>query len=332
MKRLLVFYFSFMISYLSFAHPGIGIVIDSKGNIFYTDLKQVWKLSPDGSKTVIVQNVHTHELCIDANDNLYGEHLWYNGERLNTWGHYVWCLHPGGELVKVKEPTEGFLTDYSFVRDSSGNMYWVERFTVSRFKKKAPDGTITTIAEGKFRDIRWSYCTKEGIFYFIDLDRLYKLTPDGKFTLVTDELDDAPSILGFMNDKKHRIYGIWTDTGDNIYVALLAAKKVKRITPGGIVETVVYTKEPWSPTGGLFDRNGNMWLLESSLTNECRVRKITKVKLAGPAYGKTGSILINDIVPVSILTAVIALGVLAVRKIFSKKKWIAGKRKAVQRT
>jgi len=38
----------FLISVLGIAHPGIGIVKDSKGNIFYTDLKQVWKISPDG--------------------------------------------------------------------------------------------------------------------------------------------------------------------------------------------------------------------------------------------------------------------------------------------
>ena len=30
------------------AHPGIGIVADSRGNIFYTDLKQVWRIAPDG--------------------------------------------------------------------------------------------------------------------------------------------------------------------------------------------------------------------------------------------------------------------------------------------
>ena len=173
MKKLLaIFIFIFCFKSLS-AHPGIGIVCDSKGNIYYTDLKQIWKLTPDGKKTVVVPNVHSHELYMDSNDNLYGEHLWYNGERLDTWGHYVWCLKNDGELTKVQEPTEGFLTDYSFVRDIAGNMYWVERFTVSRFKKKTPDGTITTIAEGKFRDIRWSYCTKDGIYYFIDLDKLY---------------------------------------------------------------------------------------------------------------------------------------------------------------
>ena len=37
-----------------------------------------------------------HELCLDARGNLYGEHLWYEGERTNEWGHYVWRRAPDG--------------------------------------------------------------------------------------------------------------------------------------------------------------------------------------------------------------------------------------------
>lgn len=320
MKKIVLFLILFFSVTTLSAHPGIGIVIDSKGNIYYTDLKQVWKLTPDGTKSVVVPGIHTHELYMDANDNLYGEHLWYNGERLNTWGHYVWCLKNDGTLEKIKESTEGFLTDYSFVRDSAGNMYWVEKFTVSRFRKKTPDGIITTIAEGKFRDIRWSYCTKKGVYYFIDLDRLYKLTEDGRFTLLTDKLDDTPSVLGFLSDKRHRVYGIWTDADENIYVALLAAKKVKRISPDGKIETVAYSTEPWGPDGGVFDKEGNMWLLESSVTNECRVRKITKEKLAGPAVGKTEAVITNYIVPAGIILTIVTFGALAAKKIFSRRK------------
>ena len=76
----------------SLSHPGIGIVMDSHGNVFYTDLEHVWKISRDGKKSIAVHTVHTHELYIDSADNLYGEHLWYNGEATNTWGHRVWRL------------------------------------------------------------------------------------------------------------------------------------------------------------------------------------------------------------------------------------------------
>ncbi|MEO6584619.1 MAG: hypothetical protein ABIO05_09860, partial [Ferruginibacter sp.] len=65
----------FLIVFLNMAHayghPGIAIVKDSRGNIFYSDLTQVFKIT-NGKITVVVPNVHTHELYIDAADNLYG--------------------------------------------------------------------------------------------------------------------------------------------------------------------------------------------------------------------------------------------------------------------
>ena len=263
-----------LLSEMSTGHPGIGIVKDSKGNIFYTDLEQVWKINPAGHKTVAVSGVHTHELYIDSADHLYGEHLWYNGEKADTWGHYVWKLNTNGVVEKVKEPAAGFLENYSFIRDASGNMYWAERFTISRIKKRTPDGITTTIGEGKFRNIRWMSATKTGVVYFMDLDRLYKLH-QGTFTMLAKDLNESNSLFSIVGDT-HNAYGIWTDSKENIYVALYGGQQVKKITPGGKVSTVLYSQGAWSPTNGLFDEMGNCWILEYTMTGKARVRKIDK--------------------------------------------------------
>ncbi len=278
-KFLAIFIFLFCAKNLS-AHPGIGIVKDSKGNIYYTDLKQVWKVFPNGEKTSVVSGVHTHELYIDSQDNLYGEHLWYNGEKQNTWGYYVWRLKNTGELAKVIEPTEGFREDYSFVRDSSGNMYWVERFTVSRIMKKDPDGKISKLLEGKFGFIGWLHASTDGTIYFTENNKLHKLSPDGNFSVLADNLNSKTtgfSIMGHNYDS----YGIWTDAADNIYIAMIDAKKVIRISPDGKVQTILYSNSLWTVCSGLFDNDGNMWLLEYSVTNETRARKISKEELTG---------------------------------------------------
>lgn len=46
------------------AHPGVGIVMDSKGNVFYTDLRHIWKIDNKGTRTIAVQNVHSHEIYL----------------------------------------------------------------------------------------------------------------------------------------------------------------------------------------------------------------------------------------------------------------------------
>lgn len=293
MKKLILLLTQLVLTYTLLAHPAIGIVKDSKGNIYYSDTEKIWKITPDSKRTIAVPNVHTHELFMDNQDNLFGEHLWYNGEQSNTWGHYVWCLKNTGEVIKVQGPAEGFLTDYSFIRDAAGNMYWVERFTTSRFKKKSIDGTITTIATGKFRDIRWMYATSEGIVYFIDFHDLYKIDAAGTITLLAKKLVD--NNLPPYTPSSHDVFGIWTDKEGNVYCAITSDKVVKKVTPAGVITKIAFSTTPWTPTGGVFDNEGNLWLLECNAVNEQRARKISKEQLALPALLKPT--IINNLIP-----------------------------------
>ncbi|MGI8582088.1 MAG: hypothetical protein ACR2KX_07825 [Chitinophagaceae bacterium] len=302
---------------LCYSHPGIGVVRDSKGNIYYTDLVNVWKLAPDGKKSIAVHNVHTHELYVDTKDDLYGEHLWYNGEKLNTWGHYVWCLRSNNKLDTIIKPTAGFLKNYSFVRDKNENMYWVVRDSMSTFKKRSPDGNITTLLQRKFADIRWMYATKGGNIYFVDLVDLYKINVSGKLILVAKNISGNSPAFG-MYSGKHSLMGIWTDGAENVYVANLSGQVVKRISQTGKVENFAYSTTPWSPTGGVLDNDGNLWLLETSLTNDARVRKIIPSKFI---KGKTTPMIIsNYILPVSIITIIVLAIIAIIRFLLRKKK------------
>ena len=285
MKKLLLIISWLFVSSISEAHPGIGIVKDREGNIYYTDLAKVWKISLDGNKTIVVSGVHTHELYIDDDDNLYGEHLWYNGESQNTWGHYVWCLKNTGELIKEINPTEGFLSNYSFARDSSGNMYWVERFTTSKIIKKTKNGEIIKIGEGKFGFIGWLNCTKNGSLYFTENNKLHRLFPEeksGSYRMETLATNIGSKSTDFsMMGRNYDSYGIWTDAAGNVYLAMIDSKKVIRIGADGNTQTILTSNSLWTICSGIFDNNGNMWVLENSVSNEVRTRKITKEQLAG---------------------------------------------------
>lgn len=279
MKRFFISNLLFLISISTTAHPGIGIVKDSRGNIYYTDLKQVWKISLDGTRKIVVKGVHTHELFIDKNDNLVGEHLWYNGEKLDTWGHYLWRLNREGILDTIIRPAAGFLENYSFCRDSLGNMYSVQRFRPkSKIIKAASNGTVTILAEKEFKDIRWMFVTPGGILYFVDLTDLYKIE-NGNVILIASSLEERTSLFEY-SDLQHNVYGIWNDAHENIYVAILGGQVVKKITPSGKVSDIVYSKNLWRPCSGVFDNNDDLWLMETNAVNEVRVRMISKNELA----------------------------------------------------
>lgn len=310
MKKLILAVLCLLPIQILFAHPGPGIVKDKRGNIFYTDLKQIWKISADGKRSVVVPGVHSHELFMDADNSLYGEHLWYNGDDKNTWGYYYWKLNSNARLDTLSGPNEGFPEGYSFCRDSMGNQYWAERWKISRIKKKSPEGVITTLVSGKFNDIRWMHVTPRGHLYFTDEIDLYEVDSSGRLSLLVKNLAEAPSLLS-TSSKKHSIFGIWHDQRENIYAAVYSIKTVKKITPEGKVSDFSFSIFPWAPVGGVFDDQGNLWLLESSITNETRVRKITGKMHAPPKFIANA---INRIVPLSIVGSILLIIVLMIIK------------------
>ena len=260
----------------AFGHPSVSIVMDSKGNVFYSDLKQVWKIDTGGKKTVVVSGVHTHELFLDEGDNLYGEHFWYNGEAAKTWGHYVWKLSPDGKLEKIIPPTEGFPNDYSFVRDKKGSMYLADRENkcqkVIRINK---DGTKIKLGDQCMENIRWMVCNPEGIVYLIDVVDLKKVDQEGVVTVIAEKLADKKFTQPFV-DLNHYLSGVSLDKAGNIYVADYSGRQVKKIAQSKQVSVIAETRIPWSPTGSLLASNGDFWVLENSMTNEVRVERITK--------------------------------------------------------
>lgn len=258
------------------AHPGIGIVMDSKGNVYYTDLSHVWKISPKGTRTIAVRNVHTHELFLDARDNLYGEHEWYKGEASDTWGNYVWKLSSEGELTKTIPDVEGFLDNNTLVRDPDGNSYWPAGSGDHEIlNKENLKGEVTRFTPHLFRDIRWMYFSEfDNNLYVVDHLNICKVSAGGKVTTIAEGLkESAPPFEGVADH--HYIFGLWMDPQTNLYAAVYGAGKVKKIDPEGRITTVYESEQGWSPCGGLIGPDGTQWILEFSDTNNTRVKKIS---------------------------------------------------------
>lgn len=257
---------------IAIADPGIGLVKDRKGNIYYTDLSKIWKISPDGKNQVILNGVHTHELYIDSAGNLYGEHLWYKGDQSpDQWGNYIWRLSPEGKLDTVKGPVNGFIDDYAFERDASGNMYYLQHFKPNRFKKIAPDGTITVLAETVLNPIGWRHVTPAGILYFVSGTTVYRISKAGTIELVARDFLDTSPEHPVSSDNGPWIGGIWSDSAGNIYIANYSGQNIKKISPLGSITTIATTESGWSPSYGLFDNEGRLWIMEYNAKNEVRV-------------------------------------------------------------
>lgn len=251
--------------------------MDASGAVFYTDLEQVWRISPSGEKAVAVPDVHTHELWLDPDGTLYGEHLWYEGEETDRWGHRVWKRLPDGRIETVIPPTPGFRNGYSFVRDGQGTMYWVDEASASgtAVRKRLPDGRIFTHSSGPFREPPWMTATADGTLYLTDGPDLLRIAPDGRRSVLARDLREPTWTRPQARDR-HNLMGVWTGPGGAVYVAVYGGGMVKQVAADGTVEVVARSQAFWGPTGGLVASDGALWILESSFTNAVRVRRITR--------------------------------------------------------
>jgi len=274
MKQLLALLFSLLLVMSPSAHPGVGIVQDSRGNVYFTNLKQVWKITPDGKQSVAVPAVHTHELCLDADDSLFGEHLSYDAAT-QKWSHRVWRLKPDGTVSDVIPMGDGFREEYSFVRDGKGAMYWVERDKETVIKKRLPDGKSGTHASGDLGQVGWMTATSDGTLYLMTAGRLRRVSPDGQATTIVANLSGHERPPAKVSELNYHM-GLWVDKVGAVYVAVAAERLVVRVTADGKSSVAAKSSAPWSPSGGMVDRDGNLWLLEFDTNDMARVRRIGK--------------------------------------------------------
>ena len=244
------------------AHPAVGLVIDPSGAVYYSDLARVWRIAPDGRRSVAVPDVHTHELAVDASGVLYGEDSEYLGN--DRYRHRIWKRDPDGRVSDVVPWRDGFWRDYGFVVDRRGAMYWTAcPEKVCTLYRRGPDGRRAIVARGDaFRhQIQWMAAADDEHLFVIDGDALTLVSPDGRVRILAGELGGGAM-------------GLWPLSGGSVYVAVYGRREVVRVDRSGAVTTVLRSSPPWAPSGILRAPNGDLWVLEYSSSNEARVRRI----------------------------------------------------------
>lgn len=274
---LILFFALTLISHTVLAHPGIGIVSDSKGNIYYTDLTHVWKIDLQGKKSIFVENVHSHELYIDDKDILYGEDEWYEEDK-DRWGYRIWCKGPTGELMQKFDDVYGQLKNNTLIRDENYNTYWPLKVNgKEQLMRTDTDGKSAPLSTRLFNDIRWMYYSKQNkLVYVVDNLSLYTVNQRGMVLTIFKDLKDKKREPFFGVDDRHYVYGMCTSKDSDLYLAVFGAQKVLRVGNDSKVSTIYTSPAGWSPCGVTIDKFENGWILESSDQGKIRVVKINR--------------------------------------------------------
>ena len=246
------------------AHPPHGLVQTPDGSLYYSDLEKIWRIAPDGSREIAVDEVHAHELGLDEAGRVVGEDVRYLGG--DRYKNRTWRLVPG-QAAEHTPWRHGFWRDDGFVRDASGARYFIvcpgQRCTLLR--RDARNTSPETLAGPAAFSTRVQYVAagRDGV-YVVDGEDILRVAPDGRVAKRVTRL--GAQLMGL------RVL----DAQDTLLVAGHVDRAVYRVARDGAVEVLARSAPPWAPTAALLARDGTLHVLEWSSKNEARVRHVER--------------------------------------------------------
>jgi sugar lactone lactonase YvrE len=282
------------------AHPATGIVVDRKGQIYFSDLETIWKIDSQGKLTAIragLNGRHVHELSIDAQDNVYGADISYEPAS-QKWISSVWKITPEGKVIYMQEESDHPAPGISIWLDRAGNMYSIDQNNHTKTRtlllRRTPDGVVSTLAgsayghadgagtAARFSSVGGTAFGPDGNLYLTDGAYVRRITLDGNVTTVAKDLtartsEDKPTLFGGLYGS---LTGLSVDSGGNVYVADAGNRRLLKVSSEGKISIVYRADPPYFPNGVFAASSGDLFVMEVGITLPAtsippRVRRIS---------------------------------------------------------
>ncbi len=263
------------------AHPGSAIVVDEKGQIFFTDTGHcVWKIDSEGKLTRF-HNKGAHWMALDRMGRFPRPDLdkWF-AKRITPWLYKV-------PLEDSDRGSALILADgCPLAVHGDGDLYYANRnLEITRL---SPDGKLTPLASNlsetteKLRGVKGLASGPDGSLYAACPSAVLKIAMDGKVTTIVHPIALKDCDKNLPQDiPEPYLRGLAVDSRGTVYAAAAGCRRVLKIAPGGNVEVVLKSEPPWSPNGVAVHRDA-VYVLENTNPNAAagadewvpRVRKL----------------------------------------------------------
>jgi len=246
------------------AHPSSGIVVDQRGQVFFSDLSRgLLKIDPQGRVTT-VHREGGHWLTLDSK----GIFSNVDFEKSQHWPR--WFKRRTAAGMRPALITDG---GSPLVVAPDGNLYYVcndEQMIPGglQIARLTPDGKETLLNPRLRRTgeelggIKGLAVGPDGSLYASYPKAILKISLDGKATtllnpVIVEDCDKHPPSI---KDAPF-LRGLAVDGRGAVYVAATGCRRVLRITTDGKVATVLKAESPWSPCG-VAVHDGDIYVLE----------------------------------------------------------------------
>jgi sugar lactone lactonase YvrE len=251
------------------AHPGSGIVVDQKGQVFFQDVVggAIWKIDERGKLSKYADVKGGHWLALDA-----------EGKFSKATPKYYQRITPDGEKPALIHADGGA----PLVVSSDGNLYYASGDQDDRpgglaLTRETPDGTRTSFSPALTKvlhqiddGITGLASGPDGSLYVACWTAAIKVKLDGTVTTLAHPITvkdcDEDKADHKASSRLPLLRGLAVDSDGTVYAAATSCHCTIKITPEGQVETVLKAERPWSPTGVAI-HGRDVYVLEFSNAN-----------------------------------------------------------------
>ena len=263
------------------AHPPYGLVADSGGNLYFSDLRTVWRLGPDRRLELFrppPADGHVHELFLAPDGAIEGDE---NGYRPAGEKHFtaIWRRTPAGREEWVVPLTTEPPFGMGLPQDGAGRRYsaqWVSnddrrllllRHSPIRVEVLLGKEALPAFRQRSLASVGGMAFAPDGALVFADGPRLRRLAPDGRVSTLLD--------AGLSSSLR----GVAAADG-RFYAADMGRKRVLAVTGEGAAHTVWRSAARWMPTA--VARAGDaLFVLEAEDDPEHRSNRVRLVEVRG---------------------------------------------------
>ncbi len=250
------------------AHPWGGLVIDAKGNLYFTFICPlvdddhyacVMKInSASQLEEVLKSRRSPSDIILERTNNYTIYAAERNGSQPN-YSNTLWKLEEGNFSQLLNTSNQDLFHIQSYSVDESGRIYFAKGNQI--WVKENSDSEPELFFESNER-IGLLKRSPTGFLYFMSGDKIYSYK-DGTHSLVAKNLKKSdPEDLPFQG--ANIFFDMVIDKNENIYLAYYGNREVLKLSPSGEVTSILKSEAPWSPHGiDIYD--GDLFVLESTI-------------------------------------------------------------------
>jgi len=228
-----------------FAHPGSGIVVDRRGQIYFIDTGQgVWRIDAQG-RLAQREGPAFHWLAID------------------TGGRFVKTRLPSSPDAEMKaigaDPTLIVSSDFPVTVGSDGALYYPELGSDGRLRifRVTPSGARAVFAtlpaateSGPLRWLNGIAAGPDGAIYYTENQAIRRITRQGTLSTVVAKVAVPGCVRppGWEAPLGSYLRGLDVASNGTVFVAATGCGAVLKIEADGKTSVVLRAERPWSPT------------------------------------------------------------------------------------